>query len=170
MALRIGWRALTFAGSAGQRADASTRPDPHHRTPRAGNVLRHPAQRGPGDPDSGRFAAVRAGPPRHAGARRRDRAEWLERQPAFGTGARAPASGRSSSCELPEGYGMLLLTDGCSRATPAAGDERLGEQGLLTTGRVPSHTLPGREFVGCPHRARRNPGTTSTAGSPTISP
>lgn len=96
------------------------------------------------EPDSGRFTAVRAG---HPGMLLQGdgTVDWLEPKPgaALGLGAREwPVE----HYELPEGYGLLLLTDGLFEGHSGRGDERLGEQGLLAMARSLAH-LPGRDFV-----------------------
>jgi serine phosphatase RsbU (regulator of sigma subunit) len=48
--------------------------------------------------------------------------------------------------ELPEGHGLVLLTDGLFEGHSGEGNERLGEDGLLDLARSLA-TLPGPEFV-----------------------
>ena len=48
--------------------------------------------------------------------------------------------------ELPEGHGLLLLTDGLFEGHAGRGDERLGEEGLLELARSLA-ALPGPAFV-----------------------
>ena len=48
--------------------------------------------------------------------------------------------------ELPDGHGLLLLTDGLFEGHSGHGEQRLGEDGLLEVARSLA-TLPGAEFV-----------------------
>ncbi|MGE5693920.1 MAG: PP2C family protein-serine/threonine phosphatase [Candidatus Sericytochromatia bacterium] len=142
VALRIGWRALTFAGLRG-----------NERMRQMERILR--AER----PGSGIFAtllslafsatdrtfsAVRAGHPGmliHGPGT----VDWLE--PPAG-----PALGLNgydwplNQIELPKGHGVVLLTDGLFEGHSGRGDERLGEEGLLELARSVAH-LPGPEFL-----------------------
>ncbi len=144
VALRIGWRALTFAGLRGNQ-----------RMQQLERILR--AERpGPGifatvmslafSPTDRSFTAVRAG---HPGMLQHDRSgngvEWVEPPagPALGLGGSAwPLS----ELELPVGHGLLLLTDGLFEGHSGQGNERLGEEGLLELARTMAG-LPGRQFV-----------------------
>jgi serine phosphatase RsbU (regulator of sigma subunit) len=47
---------------------------------------------------------------------------------------------------LPQGYGLVLLTDGIFEGHAGRGNERLGEEGLLELARSVAD-LPGRQFV-----------------------
>jgi serine phosphatase RsbU (regulator of sigma subunit) len=70
---------------------------------------------------------------------------WLEPTagPALGLGGREwPVN----ELELPEGHGLLLLTDGLFEGHSGQGNERLGEDGLLEVARSVA-SLPGRAFV-----------------------
>jgi len=95
-------------------------------------------------PDSLRFTAVRAGHPgmlMHGN----DDVQWIEPPagPALGLGAHEwPVN----ELELPEGHGLLLLTDGLFEGHSGRGNERLGEDGLLALARSLA-ALPGRAFV-----------------------
>jgi serine phosphatase RsbU (regulator of sigma subunit) len=142
VALRIGWRALTFAGLRG-----------NERMKQLERILR--AER-PGSgifatvlslalaPDSLSFAAVRAGHPGmllHGPGT----VDWLEPPagPALGlNGVDWPLN----ELELPEGHGLVLLTDGLFEGHSGLGDERLGEEGLLELARSLAG-LPGPDFV-----------------------
>lgn len=144
VALRIGWRALTFAGLRGNQ-----------RMQQLERILR--AERpGPGifatvmslafSPTDRSFTAVRAG---HPGMLLHDRSgngvEWVEPPagPALGLGGSAwPLT----ELELPVGHGLLLLTDGLFEGHSGQGNERLGEEGLLELARTMAG-LPGRQFV-----------------------
>jgi serine phosphatase RsbU (regulator of sigma subunit) len=141
-ALRIGWRALTFAGLRG-----------NERMRRLEQILR--AERGGRGifatvlsvalwPDSLGFTAVRAGHPGmllHGPGT----VEWLEPPagPALGLGAQ---EWPQNELELPEDHGLVLLTDGLFEGHSGIGNERLGEHGLLELARSIA-TLPGPEFV-----------------------
>ncbi|WP_372443064.1 PP2C family protein-serine/threonine phosphatase [Mycolicibacterium baixiangningiae] len=142
VALRIGWRALTFAGLRG-----------NERMQQLERILR--AERpGPGifatvmslafSPRDRSFNAVRAG---HPGMllHSRDTVEWMEPPagPALGLGGSAwPLT----ELELPADHGLLLLTDGLFEGHSGEGNERLGEEGLLALARSMA-ALPGRQFV-----------------------
>nr|WP_234880071.1 SpoIIE family protein phosphatase [Mycolicibacterium litorale] len=142
VALRIGWRALTFAGLRG-----------NERMQQLERILR--AERpGPGifatvmslafSPRDRSFNAVRAG---HPGMllHSPDGVEWLEPPagPALGLGG---AAWPLTELELPAGHGLLLLTDGLFEGHSGEGNERLGEEGLLALARSMA-TLPGPQFV-----------------------
>jgi CheY-like chemotaxis protein len=142
VALRIGWRALTFAGLRGNER--------MHQLERI--LLTERPAKGifatllslAFAPDSLRFNAVRAGHPGMLLHGNGD-VQWLEPPagPALGLGAREwPVN----ELELPQGHGLLLLTDGLFEGHSGRGDERLGEQGLLELARSLA-TLPGEEFV-----------------------
>ncbi|OJZ62528.1 fused response regulator/phosphatase [Mycolicibacterium diernhoferi] len=142
VALRIGWRALTFAGLRGNERMREL--DRILTTERPSRGIFATLLSVALEPDSGRFTAVRAG---HPGMLLQGdgTVDWLEPKPgaALGLGAREwPVE----HYELPEGYGLLLLTDGLFEGHSGRGDERLGEQGLLAMARSLAH-LPGRDFV-----------------------
>jgi len=95
-------------------------------------------------PEGPMITAVRAGHPGmllHGGGT----VDWVE--PAGG-----PALGLHGSdwtpqqVELPEGKGLVLLTDGLFEGHIGSGNERLGEEGLLELARSLA-ALPGRAFV-----------------------
>ena len=92
--------------------------------------------------------------------------EWLE-PPAVRLSVWAPVSGRYNELELPEGDGLLLLTDGLFEGHSGVGNERLGEDGLLELARSVA-ALPGRAFVDALIDERRR-AHERTAGSPTTS-
>jgi serine phosphatase RsbU (regulator of sigma subunit) len=48
--------------------------------------------------------------------------------------------------ELPDGHGLVLLTDGLFEGHSGIGNQRLGEEGLLELARSVA-SLPGAEFV-----------------------
>jgi serine phosphatase RsbU (regulator of sigma subunit) len=142
VALRIGWRALTFAGLRGN--ERMRQLDRILTTERPGTGVFATLLSLAIDPDSGRYAAVRAGHPGMLG-HGRNSVEWIEPPagPALGLGAEEwPVN----ELQLPEGQGLLLLTDGLFEGHVGSGDERLGEAGLLKVARTLAE-LPGREFV-----------------------
>lgn len=142
VALRIGWRALTFAGLRGNER--------MRQLDRILTTERH----GPGifatllsvalDPDSGQYDVVRAGHPGlllHGG----NTVRWIEPTAgsALGLGAKEWPVDRLA---LPEGHGLVLLTDGLFEGHAGPGGERLGEDGLLELAKSLAE-LPGRDFV-----------------------
>ncbi|MEE6170106.1 MULTISPECIES: PP2C family protein-serine/threonine phosphatase [unclassified Mycolicibacterium] len=142
VALRIGWRALTFAGLRGN--ERMRQLDRILTTERPGTGVFATLLSLAIDPDSGRYAAVRAGHPGMLG-HGRNSVEWIEPPagPALGLGAEEwPVN----QLQLAEGQGLLLLTDGLFEGHVGAGDERLGEAGLLRVARTLAG-LPGQEFV-----------------------
>jgi serine phosphatase RsbU (regulator of sigma subunit) len=142
VALRIGWRALTFAGLRGN--ERMRQLDRILTTERPGTGVFATLLSVALDPDSGRFAAVRAG---HPGMllHGRNSVEWIEPSAgaALGLGAQ---DWPVNQLELPEDHGLLLLTDGLFEGRAGHGDERLGEAGLLRLARSVA-ALPGKEFV-----------------------
>ena len=142
VALRIGWRALTFAGLRGNERMHQLERILFAERPAKGifATLLSVALA----PDGLRFNAVRAGHPGMLVHGDGD-VKWLEPPagPALGLGAREwPVN----ELELPEGHGLLLLTDGLFEGHSGRGNERLGEDGLLELARSLA-ALPGREFV-----------------------
>jgi serine phosphatase RsbU (regulator of sigma subunit) len=142
VALRIGWRALTFAGLRGnermrqlERILRAESPD----TSIFATVLSIAIT-----PDSLSFNAVRAG---HPGMLLHgpNSVEWLEPPagPALGFGG---TDWPLSELELPAGHGLLLLTDGLFEGHSGDGIVRLGEDGLLELARERAH-LFGEAFV-----------------------
>lgn len=144
-ALRISWRALTFAGVQGVELMRHLERVLH--SERAGSgifatVLSLAIPCGPAD--STHISAIRAGHPGmllHSGGT----VEWVE--PPAG-----PALGLKGNdwplheLELPAGHALLLLTDGLFEGYSGTGSERLGEDGLLALAR--SHAgSPGPAFV-----------------------
>ena len=142
VALRIGWRALTFAGLRGNermrqldRLLTTERPGPGTFATLLSVAL---------EPDTGSYAVVRAGHPGllvHGGGT----VEWLQPPagPALGFGAREWPVNR---LQLADGHGLVLLTDGLFEGHAGRGDQRLGEAGLLALARSLA-TLPGADFV-----------------------
>lgn len=142
VALRIGWRALTFAGLRGNERMQQLERILLAESPATGifaTVISVALA-----PDSRRFNVVRAG---HPGMlwQGPTTVEWLEPPagPALGLGG---TEWPLSQLELPHGHGLVLLTDGMFEGHSGEGNERLGEAGLLDLARSLAG-LPGREFV-----------------------
>ena len=145
MALRIAWRALTFAGLRG--SDRMRQLERILRAERAGKGI-FATVLSLAIPPEGPVTAVRAGHPGmllHGGGT----VEWVE--PAGG-----PALGLHAGdweplqVDLPEGKGLVLLTDGLFEGHIGHGNERLGEAGLLELARTLAD-LPGRAFAPVPY-------------------
>lgn len=143
VALRIGWRALTFAGLRGNarmrqldRILTTERPGPGIFATLLSVAL---------DPDTGQYDVVRAG---HPGllVHGPGTVEWIEPTAgsALGLGASEWPVDR---LELPKGHGLVLLTDGLFEGHAGPRGHRLGEEGLLELARTQA-ARPGREFVG----------------------
>ena len=150
-ALRIAWRALTFAGVRRRRTDAAARADPARRTHRHRD-LRDGAQ--PGDPARRRARSPRSGPvipgccctaaTRWNGSSRRPGRRW----------ACTPTTGRSTSWNCRWVTGCCCSPTGSSRGIAGRGNERLGEDGLLALARA--HARSARSGVRRrAHRRRR---------------
>ncbi|HTI77090.1 MAG TPA: SpoIIE family protein phosphatase [Mycobacterium sp.] len=142
VALRIGWRALTFAGLRGN--ERMHQLERILLTERPSNGIFATLLSLAFAPDSLRFTAVRAGHPGMLMHGNND-VQWIEPPagPALGLGAHEwPVN----ELELPEGHGLLLLTDGLFEGHSGRGNERLGEDGLLALARSLA-ALPGRAFV-----------------------
>jgi CheY-like chemotaxis protein len=142
VALRIGWRALTFAGLRGN--ERMHQLERILLTERPTNGIFATLLSLAFAPDSLRFNAVRAGHPGMLMHGNSD-VQWIEPPagPALGLGAREwPVN----ELELPEGHGLLLLTDGLFEGHSGQGNKRLGEDGLLELARSLA-ALPGRAFV-----------------------
>lgn len=142
VALRIGWRALTFAGLRGNQRMCQLDRILTTERPSRGTfaTLLSVAL----TPDTGQFDVVRAG---HPGLLMHGTGtvDWLEPAagPALGLGAREWPVNR---LQLQPGDGLMLLTDGLFEGPAGEGGERLGEEGLLATARSLAR-LPGAEFV-----------------------
>jgi serine phosphatase RsbU (regulator of sigma subunit) len=141
-ALRIGWRALTFAGLRGN--DRMRRLEQVLRAERAGTGIFATVLSVAIWPNSDGFTGVRAGHPGmllHGPGT----VEWIEPPagPALGLGAQ---QWPLSELELPDGHGLVLLTDGLFEGHSGIGEKRLGEEGLLELARSIAN-LPGPEFV-----------------------
>jgi serine phosphatase RsbU (regulator of sigma subunit) len=142
VALRIAWRALTFAGLRGP--DRMRELERILTTERAGKGVFATVLSLAIPPEGSRFRAVRAGHPGmllHGGGT----VEWLEPPggPALGL---ASGDWEYHQVDWPEGTGLVLLTDGLFEGHSGRGNERLGEDGLLELARSLA-TLPGPEFV-----------------------
>lgn len=142
VALRIGWRALTFAGLRGN--ERMRQLDRILTTERPGRGTFATLLSVALAPDTGQFDVVRAGHPgllmHGAGT-----VDWLEPAagPALGLGATEWPVNR---LQMRPGEGLMLLTDGLFEGPAGAAGERLGEPGLLATARSLAR-LPGAEFV-----------------------
>jgi serine phosphatase RsbU (regulator of sigma subunit) len=142
VALRIAWRTLTLSGIHGDAAMRHLEQIIHAEGPGHG-IFATMLSLAVG-PDSPQVIAVRAGHPGML-VHRPGTVEWVEppRGPALGWGG---DGWPQSALELPEGGGLVLLTDGLFEAHSGRGDERLGENGLLELAR-PLAALPGPAFV-----------------------
>ncbi|GAB3225066.1 PP2C family protein-serine/threonine phosphatase [Mycolicibacterium hippocampi] len=142
VALRIAWRALTFAGLRG--ADRMRQLERMLRAERAGKGIFATVLSLAIPPEGTLLTAVRAGHPGmllHGGGT----VEWVE--PAGGPALGLHAGDWSpQQVDLPEGKGLVLLTDGLFEGHVGRGNERLGEAGLLELARSLA-ALPGRAFV-----------------------
>ena len=90
--------------------------------------------------------------------------QWLSRR-QVPLSAWAPRGGRSTQLELPEGHGLLLLTDGLFEGHSGRGNERLGEDGLLELARHLRRCPVARSWTRSSAKRRR--GHERTAGTPT---
>lgn len=141
-ALRIAFRALTFAGVHGVELMRQLERVLHSERTGRGVFATVLSLEIP--PDSPRITAVRAG---HPGMllQREGTVEWVEPPggPALGLGG---DDWPLHEMDLPAGQGLLLLTDGLFEGYAGQGTRRLGEEGLLELAR--SHAnRPGPEFV-----------------------
>ena len=142
VALRIAWRALTFAGLRGP--DRMRELERILRTERSGKGIFATVLSLAIPPEGSQFRAVRAGHPGillHGNGT----VDWLE--PPGG-----PALGLQTGgwdyhlVEWPQNTGLVLLTDGLFEGHAGTGNMRLGEDGLLELARKHA-ALPGPEFV-----------------------
>lgn len=142
VALRIAWRALTFAGLRGP--DRMRELERILCTERATKGIFATVLSLAIPPEGSRFRAVRAGHPGML-VHGNGTVDWLE--PPGG-----PALGLQSGgwdyhqVEWPEGTGLVLLTDGLFEGHAGTGNTRLGEDGLLELARMHA-ALPGPQFV-----------------------
>ena len=142
VALRIGWRALTFAGLRGN--ERMRQLERILRAERPGSGIFATVLSLAFSPNDLSFTAVRAGHPGML-VHGPGTVEWLEPPagPALGlNGTDWPLN----QLELPKGHGVVLLTDGLFEGHSGRGDERLGEEGLLELARSLAH-LPGPAFL-----------------------
>jgi serine phosphatase RsbU (regulator of sigma subunit) len=142
VALRIAWRTLTLAGVHGEAAMRQLERILHAEGPGRGifaTMLSLAVS-----PDSPQVITVRAGHPGML-VHGRGTVDWVEPPagPALGWGG---DGWPQYAMELPEGGGLVLLTDGLFEAHSGRGAERLGENGLLELAR-PLAALPGAAFV-----------------------
>ncbi|MFV9632548.1 PP2C family protein-serine/threonine phosphatase [Mycobacterium neumannii] len=142
VALRIGWRALTFAGLRGN--NRMTQLERILSTERPGSSIFATVISVAMSPDGLGFDVVSAGHPGML-VHGPNTVEWLEPKvgPALGLYGREWPLNRF---DLPPDHGLVLLTDGLFEGRSGQGTERLGEAGLLEVARGYAH-LPGREFV-----------------------
>lgn len=142
VALRIGWRALTFAGLRGN--DRMRQLDRILTTERPNRGTFATLLSVALEPDTGYFTAVRAGHPgmliHGAGT-----VNWLE--PVAGTALGLGATEWPvNRLQLSPAQGLLLLTDGLFEGPTGTEGERLGEVRLLDMARLLAG-LSGPEFV-----------------------
>jgi len=141
-ALRIAFRALTFAGVHGVALMRQLERVLH--SERTGSGIFATVLSLEISPDSPRVATVRAG---HPGMLLHGHGcvEWLEPPAGPALGLRADDWPRHE-LELPAGHGLLLLTDGLFEGYSGRGAQRLGEDGLLALARLHAGQ-PGPVFV-----------------------
>jgi serine phosphatase RsbU (regulator of sigma subunit) len=141
-ALRIAWRALTFAGVRATELMRQLERVLH--AERTGSGIFATVLTLEMAPDTPRMTCIRAG---HPGMLRQGAGtvEWIEPPAGPALGLHAD-DWPQSELELPVGQGLLLLTDGLFEGYCGTGNERLGEDGLLALART-HDGLPGAEFV-----------------------
>ena len=142
VALRIGWRALTFAGLRG--SERMRQLERILRSERPGRGIFATVISIAIAPDTSSFTVVRAGHPGML-VHGPGSVEWLEPPagPALGLNGQAwPVN----EFELRTGDALLLLTDGLFEGHAGRGNARLGEDGLLELARSRAD-LAGAEFV-----------------------
>ncbi|ORW90200.1 fused response regulator/phosphatase [Mycobacterium sp. IEC1808] len=141
-ALRIAFRALTFAGVHG--VELMPKLERVLQSERTGNGIFATVLSLEIHPDGTGVTAVRAG---HPGMLVQDGegVEWVEPPggPALGLGG---DHWPRHELRLPAGQGLLLLTDGLFEGYSGEGNRRLGEDGLLALARKHAR-LPGPAFV-----------------------
>ncbi|MEE6134974.1 SpoIIE family protein phosphatase [Mycobacterium sp. 050128] len=141
-ALRIAWRALTFAGV--RAAESMRQLERVLQAERAGSGIFATVLSLEIPPDTPGITCIRAG---HPGMLRQGAApvEWIEPPAGPALGLRAD-DWPQSELDLPVGQGLLLLTDGLFEGYSGTGNERLGEDGLLALART-HDGLPSSAFV-----------------------
>lgn len=141
-ALRIAFRALTFAGVHG--VELMRQLERVLYSERTGTGIFATVLSLEIHPDSPRVTVVRAG---HPGMLLQDGAgvRWVEPPAGPALGLRAD-DWPQHDLDLPAGQGLLLLTDGLFEGYSGEGNRRLGEDGLLELARRHAH-LPGPAFV-----------------------
>lgn len=142
VALRIAWRALTFAGLRGP--DRMRELERILKTERAGKGIFATVLSLAIPSEGSRIRAVRAGHPGML-VHGEGTVDWLEPPggPALGL---ASGDWEYHQVEWPQGTGLVLLTDGLFEGHSGRGNERLGEDGLLELARSLAD-LPGPAFV-----------------------
>lgn len=142
VALRIAWRALTFAGLRGP--DRMRELNRILRAERAGSGAFATVLSLAIPPEGPLITAVRAGHPgmllHHNGT-----VDWVE-PPGAGALGLHDGEWPADKVELPAGAGLVLLTDGVFEGHSGRGSERLGEEGLLELARSVAD-LPAAVFV-----------------------
>jgi len=142
VALRIAWRALTFAGLRGP--DRMRELNRILSTERSGSGAFATVLSLAIPPAGPMITAVRAGHPgmllHHNGT-----VDWIE-PPGAGALGLHDGDWPADKVELPAGAGLVLLTDGVFEGHSGRGRERLGEEGLLELARSLAH-LPAATFV-----------------------
>lgn len=160
VALRIAWRALTFAGLRGP--DRMRELNRILRTERAGSGAFATVTSLAIGPTGTMITAVRAGHPgmllHHNGT-----VDWVVPPGAPALGLH-DGDWPADQIALPHGAGLILLTDGLFEGHSGRGNERLGEEGLLELARSLA-ALPGAAFVdalidGAEQRAQQHGGLT----------
>lgn len=142
VALRIGWRALTFAGLRGN--ERMRQLERILSTERPGTSIFATVLSVAINPNDLSFNAVSAGHPAML-VHGPNSVEWLEPE----VGRALGLNGHEwplNVFDLPPRHGLVLLTDGLFEGRSGRGAERLGEKGLLEVARSHAH-LPGNEFV-----------------------
>jgi serine phosphatase RsbU (regulator of sigma subunit) len=141
-ALRIAWRAFTFAGVHG--ADRMRLLDQVLRAERAGPGIFATVLSLTMAPDCPRISVIRAGHPAML-LHGTGTVEWIEPPGGQALGLNSSDWPRYEM-DLPAGHALLLITDGLFEGHSGRGNERLGEDGLLELARSYA-ALPGPAFV-----------------------
>jgi serine phosphatase RsbU (regulator of sigma subunit) len=141
-ALRIAFRALTFAGVHG--VELLRQLERILQSERTGIGIFATVLSLQIHPDGTGITAIRAG---HPGMLLQSGAgvEWIEPPAGPALGLRND-DWPQHELQLPAGQGLLLLTDGLFEGYSGQGARRLGEDGLLALARTHAH-LPGLQFV-----------------------